>query len=276
MILINGKEIYVDHTSVSKDMPVLVLSPALGSSIELEDRLQFPDWNISSKSQSVLRYDYPGHGRSAPENAYQRLTWEKLGENLCEILSELRLNQVVLAGCSMGAAVSIYAAIIAKQYDIKVRGLVLMAPPIFGDERKKIAQTYLDWADLVRREGNSALVSKWRAAKPTEFFRREFPEARDLYFADFLLRDPISMAAAFEASALSDLPHPNSLKALSCPVRVLARVDDPLHPVQTAQTLTAYLPNVILSIACDGPAVRAWPEMINNFIETIVLSTTRT
>ncbi len=166
----------------------------------------------------------------------------------------------------MGAGVSLHAATIAEQFDITVRGLVLIIPPTFGDDRQNFAPMYMDWARIINEDGLSQLVKHWRKRPATKFFEREFPEAREICFADFLNRDPRSMAAVFQAAAISDIPDHDRLKNISCPVQILARTDDELHPTKAAEDLSDLLHCETLTVARHADEVHDWPNQINNFI----------
>lgn len=74
----------------------------------------------------ILALDMRGHGGSTLETRTQdRRSWLDLAEDLLALLSTLDLGEVVLAGHSMGGAVSIFAAAAAP---LRVRHMVLLDP----------------------------------------------------------------------------------------------------------------------------------------------------
>ena len=84
-------------------------------------------------SRRILAYDLRGHGGSdLPAVADGRDGWSDLGEDLVVLLETLDLNDVVLAGHSMGATSSILAAAQAPQ---RVRALALFDPVVMPPEK---------------------------------------------------------------------------------------------------------------------------------------------
>jgi len=248
----------------------LLYAHAIGSSVELEERLLLPDWSRCAEACELIRFDFPGHGRSLPEHDSRQFTWDALASDLCKLLLALPRKEVVLAGSSMGAAVALISALSASRFSINVRGLVLAIPPRFGAQRTDLAAVYRRWAKILRRSGTAALVQVWKKSSPTEFFLREFPEAREIVFEDVLTRDPLSLAAAFEGAAMSDLSPEIALSGLSVPTLILARVDDQIHPVSCAEKLLNLIPHASLITAYSGSDVRAWPEKVSEFLIGLV------
>ena len=76
----------------------------------------------------ILAVDMRGHGRTRlPTVTEGRLSWEDARDDLLALLAQEDLSDVVLAGHSMGATVSLLAAAQAQE---RVRGLVLFEPVI--------------------------------------------------------------------------------------------------------------------------------------------------
>ena len=79
----------------------------------------------ANRSHRVLAVDLPGHGRSS--SAGRSLAVADLAAVLSEVVEQLATGPVVLAGHSMGAAVSVLTAAATPQH---VERLVLLAPPV--------------------------------------------------------------------------------------------------------------------------------------------------
>lgn len=268
-VSINGKRIAVKLKQQATKKPTIVMVHPIASSMQLEDQLQFPDWRECGVTHSLLRYDAPGHGLSHLEHDYKNLTWQALAKTLCLLLDQLAIKQVVLAGSSMGAGVALHTAMMASDFNIEIAGLALIIPPMSGKERQLLSKIYQGWANTVRTKGSTELVRLWRAAAPNIFFEREFPEAREICFHDFSTRDMLSMAAAFEAAAMSDFPESKKIEGISCPVQILARIDDPIHPIEAAEKLAFMLPQRKLSIATNSKDIRAWPNLLTDFVDSL-------
>ena len=78
--------------------------------------------------------------------------------------------------------------------------------------------------------------------------------------------DPDVLAAILRGAAVSDLPPPEVLAAITQPTLVLAWVDDAGHPVSTAEILADTLPAAELHIASDLDAIRNWPALVETFL----------
>lgn len=74
-----------------------------------------------SKKYKVIAVDLPGYGKSG--NSRNQWTMENFGKDISEIISQLKLDDVVVVGFSMGAPVTIEAA---KQMPNNVTGVVLV------------------------------------------------------------------------------------------------------------------------------------------------------
>jgi hypothetical protein len=70
------------------------------------------------------------------------------------------------------------------------------------------------------------------------------------------------LPALLRGAALTDLPPLQALAGLSMPVHVLAWVQDPAHPVSTAQALAETLPDCNLEVAHVPADVAQWPTRL--------------
>jgi pimeloyl-ACP methyl ester carboxylesterase len=81
--------------------------------------------------------------------------------------------------------------------------------------------------------------------------------------------DPRALVVALRGAARSDLPDPDSLRAVDAPVLILAWQRDPAHPVSTAERLAELLPRSELHIAESFDDVRAWSLEIRTFLAAL-------
>lgn len=134
------------------DAPVLVLSHALGTRLEMWDA-QVEDFGRRFR---VLRYDARGHGESdVPPGAY---SLDRLGRDVVELLDVLGLERVQYCGLSMGGMVGQWLGVRAPE---RIERLVLadtapfVGPPAGWQER----------IEQARREGMEPLadaaISRW-------------------------------------------------------------------------------------------------------------------
>ncbi|MGF9660216.1 hypothetical protein AAIH18_22555, partial [Pantoea agglomerans] len=75
------------------------------------------------------------------------------------------------------------------------------------------------------------------------------------------------LPSLLRGAAISDLPAPESVARIDVPTTILAWVDDPGHPLSTAESLAALLPNATLTVARTPADVEAWPEVLRQDVD---------
>lgn len=74
--------------------------------------------------------------------------------------------------------------------------------------------------------------------------------------------DGTLLPTVFRGAALSDLPQREALTAVTAPTLVLAWVDDPGHPLSTAESIASLLPNSELRVASSPEDLAGWPSAL--------------
>ncbi|MDO9356992.1 MAG: hypothetical protein Q7T55_25065, partial [Solirubrobacteraceae bacterium] len=74
------------------------------------------------------------------------------------------------------------------------------------------------------------------------------------------------LPALLRGAALSDLPVPEELQAITAPTLLLAWSDDMTHPVSTALALSETLPNARLVVARTPYGLMAWPGLFADHV----------
>lgn len=70
------------------------------------------------------------------------------------------------------------------------------------------------------------------------------------------------LPSLLRGAALSDLPTPGDIARIDVPTTILAWIDDPGHPLSTAQALVALLPQAALSVAHSPAELETWPQIL--------------
>jgi pimeloyl-ACP methyl ester carboxylesterase len=111
--------------------PLVLLHEGLGSVAMWRD---FPDRLAALTGATVLAYSRRGHGRSEPLSAPRRVDYMhcEARDILPAVLAQLAIDRPVLIGHSDGASIALIHAGAAPE---RVRGLVLLAPHVFVEER---------------------------------------------------------------------------------------------------------------------------------------------
>ncbi|WP_211241087.1 alpha/beta fold hydrolase [Pseudonocardia spinosispora] len=222
------------------------------TSSRVRDRLLDLDLGRGLSGTRLLRYDARGHGRSAGRAVPEDYRWEVLADDLLRLLDRWFPGERVHGvGPSMGTGTLLHAAL--RQPD-RFSGLTLLVPPTAWDTRAAKAEDYRRAADLVEKHGVAAFVRAGRLYPVPPATSQQPETTPDV--PEHLL------PALLRGAALTDLPARRALAGLSMTVHVLAWVDDPAHPVSTAENLVATLPDCTLDVAHVPADVAAWPERL--------------
>lgn len=236
----------------------------LGSTTQ-EDEAELLDWEEIGREGRVLRYDARGHGRSEATLDARDYRWTELARDLWALCDACEAGSAVLGGFSMGCATALHAATARPE---RVAGLVLAAPPTAWDTRPRQARLYRTLAALIGCVGvgpfsTVAGLAAW-APGPPHLKRVARSVAHDLRRADRR-----AVVAALRGAAASDLPAPESLRAVAAPALVLAWEGDPAHPLSTAERLGELLPHAELRVARSEDDVHGWSASISAFLGSL-------
>lgn len=152
----------------------------------------------------------------------------------------------------MGAATLLHAA--AREPD-RFAGLTLMVPPTAWETRPAQAANYLVAATLVESDGVDAFLDGARRGTlppATVGAPETVPDVPDAL-----------LPSLFRGAALSDLPSPEAVAHIGAPTTILAWTDDPAHPLSTAESLAALLPQATLTVAHTPGDVETWPKILS-------------
>ncbi|MEO0410313.1 MAG: 3-oxoadipate enol-lactonase [Pseudomonadota bacterium] len=223
----DGCNIAYDH-QVKEGARTLVLAHALGTSRALFD----PQVAALSQHFSILRYDMRGHGASdAPVGAY---SIDRLGRDLIELLDHLSLEDVDLAGVSLGGMIGQW---VGYRLPERFGRLVLantsaaMLPPSAWDER--IRATF----DGGMEPMVAPALERWF----TPGFLEAKPQAAE-EVASLIRRTPAAGYAGC-CAAIRDMDMRRTAELIACECLVLYGEHDPATPPDQAHHLISTIPN---------------------------------
>lgn len=172
---------------------------------------------ILAKDFDVIMVDARGHGRSdAPEDGY---TLQNLGMELAGVIQELKLNQPIVLGHSMGA---ITALVAAGLYPSMPRAILLEDPPPFWmnvagiprDESFKIGFT--TWINSIKRKTRGELLSECREQNSA------WTEAEIEPWINSKYRVSPKVTALIDPPDMISIDMPNLFKKITCPVLLIS------------------------------------------------------
>lgn len=209
----------VDHP------PVVLLHGAGGSNL---------DWPAELRrlvGQRVLALDLPGHGKSA---GTAQQTVSAYVEQIQAFLTELGLNEVVLAGHSLGGAIALE---LARRYPFRVAGLGLIStgacfqvdPGLLEDLSGPV--TVLQGLNRLRRQAFSSSTR---------------PAVVEAWIQSLAKTRPSLLLADWKACAGFDIR--DGMDQISAPAWILSGQDDSITPPAFARFLSARLPEASMQI----------------------------
>ncbi|RZU60981.1 alpha/beta fold hydrolase [Zhihengliuella halotolerans] len=223
------------------------------TSSRARDRVLDLDLGRGLSGTRLLRYDARGHGRSTGRQAPGDYRWEVLAEDLLALLERFFPGEAVHGvGPSMGAATLLHAAV---RDPGRFCGLTLLVPPTAWQTRAAKGEDYRRAAALIERRGARAFVAAGANVPPPPATVGAPATVPDV--AEHLL------PALFRGAADTDLPPRETIAGLGVPATILAWVDDPAHPLSTAEALASLLPEARLQVASTPDEVRTWPGILS-------------
>lgn len=223
------------------------------TSSRARDRVLNLDLGRGLSGTRLLRYDARGHGRSTGRTVPEDYQWHRLSDDLLRLLDHWFPGERVHGvGPSMGTGTLLHAA--SREPD-RFTGLTLMVPPTAWETRPAQAANYRVAAALIESVGVEAFLATTRGATPPPATVGAHETVPDV--ADALL------PSLFRGAAISDLPAPDALARIDVPTTILAWVDDPGHPLSTAESLAELLPQATLTVARTPADVETWPGILS-------------
>lgn len=209
-----------------QDAPVLLLGPALGTSIAVWE----PQTAELARRFRVVRFDLPGQGGAAAEPLS---SIEELAGRVLDLADSLGAERFHYAGISLGGAIGAWLAVSRPE---RVESLAMLCSAArFGEP-----ESWRERAALVRAGGTAQLVE---AALGRWFTDPGSPVARRMG-ADLAAADPGAYANYCDALAAYDLRA--DLPRISAPTLILAGREDPATPPAVARELADAIPGATL------------------------------
>ena len=192
----------------------------------------------------LLSIDFRGHGETRPLGPPEAIGMATLADDLLAFLDKLGIDQAVVGGSSMGAAVALNLAL---RFPHRLRALILYRPCWVDRPLPANAQVFVSIARLLRQYGAKEGREQFRQSGEFQDLFRVWP-----YVAGSLLGlfdDPRAeeTAVKFERIA-NDAPCRSlaELAAIHVPTLVLANRQDPVHPYEYGEILAQAIPGAQL------------------------------
>lgn len=242
--------------------PLVVRAHGMTQSRGTDQSLGLIDWGeLAAGAFRVLSYDTRGHGHSTGHADPDVFRWDRLAEDLLELIDHVSPDAPVRAvGISQGSATILTALTIAPH---RFAAVALGAPPTAWETRAPQVTVYEHLARAVESTPPPQLA-QWFAQTPVPPIFTEVPGWPGEPAVPHAL-----LPAVFRGASRSDLPSPEKLAGVDVPSLILAWHTDPGHPIDTARRLADIIPNSVLHVSRTASDIRTWAARTAAFFDTI-------
>lgn len=222
------------------------------TSSKRRDRLLNLDLGRGLSETRLLRYDARGHGLSTGSPNPSDYRWDHLADDLLSLLDHVFPGEPVHGvGPSMGCGTLLHAITKAPE---RFSALTLMVPPTAWETRVAKAADYLATADLIEKHGLSALLDAENDAQQPPAMAAAPLTTPDVSEA--------LLPTIYRGAALADLPEADAISRIDVPTTILAWIDDPGHPLSTAERINHLIRDSQLIIARTPADLDEWPQFL--------------
>jgi pimeloyl-ACP methyl ester carboxylesterase len=246
--------VYGDGPRVTVLLPGLLLS----------QRMQEPlAQALAERGERVILMDPLGHGRSDRPRDMWRYSMTTFGRQVIALLDELKIEQAVIGGTSLGANVTLEVASLAPE---RVRGMVIEMPVLDN----ALLGSAIAFTPLLIALTFGEPVMKGIQAVARRIPRRPLPLVAEIML-DWVSQDPGPGGAVLQGLFFGRIaPHRTERRTFEAPALVIGHPRDPVHPFSDADMLAAELPNGRLLNANSILELRTRPERLTDEIAAFV------
>lgn len=242
------------------DAPVIFLGSSLGS-----DRNMWNEVVPGLGEYRVVRFDFPGHGRSQVPQIQGELTPAILGDWILEVADELHVDRFHIAGLSLGGMMSLWMAINHPQ---RIQSVVMMCSgPVLLP-----SSAWTERAGVVREQGTKALVEATLQRWFTSSFYEENGPGVQRTRQTFL--DCADEGYAQCCEVIANMDNRSGLGGLEQPITVVRAEFDGTLPKDAALDLVASLReggNEQVNLICvEGAAHLAAVEQPEQVLQAVL------
>lgn len=238
-LALDGGEVRV---RISGEGPPLLWSHGVFFPIEVDDESTLGRVLRDVPGFTVIRWDARGHGASPPGPSHEAHRWDRMGRDVVAIADALGLERFHAGGISMGAAVTLHAALLAPE---RVSSLLLFALPTAWETRPAEQVRY---RELLRFGGPAALAAHVQEDLDAIFPPGSLPASLAAMVRWMRGASWTALERIIAGAAESDMPPLAALAALRVPTLLRPWPNDSGHPLGTAETLAAHLPRADLEL----------------------------
>jgi pimeloyl-ACP methyl ester carboxylesterase len=238
---------------------VVVLLPGLLLSRKMQDPLARA---LADQGNRVISLDLLGHAESDRPVDMWRYTMPLFGEQVIGLLDHLDVRRAVVGGTSLGANVSLEAAMLAPA---RMQGLVIEMPVLDN----ALLACALAFTPLLAGLTFGAPVSRL-VGRVARQLPRGLHNMADVAL-DWVSQDPAPSAAVLQGLFFGRTAPPREeRRTIKSHALVIGHPRDPVHPFSDSDMLVRELPNARLVEASSVFELRLTPERLTGEIAAFV------
>jgi pimeloyl-ACP methyl ester carboxylesterase len=221
--------------------PPLIWSHGVFFPIDVDDQSTLGRVLSSAPGFTMIRWDARGHGGTPPAPTADDHRWDRMGEDVLALADALGIERFAAGGISMGAAVTLHAAVKAPE---RIAAMLLLAMPTAWETRPAEQDRYRELLALGSPEALAAHVQD----DLDEIFTEEtLPASLRAMVAHQRASSWTALERIIVGASRSDLPDLPEVAALRMPALLRPWPNDTGHPLSTAEALAAALPHADLA-----------------------------
>jgi pimeloyl-ACP methyl ester carboxylesterase len=248
-------------TIQGKGQPFIWLHGMLNS-VESDSVYSLIDLEQLSKVVSLVRYDF------CDKSVNGDYSWDALTDELINVADSLHLNQMILGGTSMGAAISLHAAV---RFPERVKALVLVTPPPAWENRNGVKAVYQKIASKTNQGSIPDFLRRMIQLNQDlpEFFEQQNPETQQRLIECRLGFAPKYYSQIYLGGAASDLPARHLIAQIRKPTLIVALPDDVNHPLEMAEELNSLIVNSEMVVVSNHDEYMNLQKTVRDFIDLV-------
>ena len=192
----------------------------------------------------LILYDNRGHGKTRDPGNIANLNFQTMADDLLALLDHLGIEQAVIGGVSMGAAIAL-AFCLAHPH--RTLAAILTRPAWLDQPEPPNLAMFPAIAAMIQDAGIEKARQLFAQSRIYAEWKESYPPATTMIDGFFAGRTPEAIVATYQAIPRS-VPYRSAveLASIAVPVLVLANRRDPVHPFEYAETLASSIPNARL------------------------------
>jgi 3-oxoadipate enol-lactonase len=230
------------RVKVRGEGPPLLWSHGVFFPIDVDDRSTLGRVLEDAPGFTVVRWDARGHGSTPPAATAGEHRWDRLGDDVLALADALGFDRFAAGGISMGAAVTLHAALTAPS---RVASMLLLALPTAWETRPPEQQRY---RDLLAFGSPGALADHVQEDLDALFPEGSLPDSLRAMVSHLREATWTALERVIVGASESDMPGKPDLAKLRIPALLRPWPNDSGHPLSTAEALAAALPGADLAL----------------------------